>query len=36
VPTITLGQYLPKSAWRSNVTGLLKGSAPVFWGAEKT
>ena len=35
VPTITLGQYLPKSAWRSNVTGLLKGLAPVFWGAEK-
>jgi peptide/nickel transport system substrate-binding protein len=35
VPTITLGQYLPKSAWRSNVTGLLKGSAPVFWGADK-
>lgn len=35
VPTIPLGQYLPQAAWRSNVTGLLKGSAPVFWGAEK-
>jgi peptide/nickel transport system substrate-binding protein len=36
VPTIPLGQYLPQAAWRSNVTGLLKGSAPVFWGVEKT
>ena len=35
VPTITLGQYLPQAAWRSNVTGLLKGSAPVFWGVDK-
>jgi peptide/nickel transport system substrate-binding protein len=36
VPTITLGQYLPRAAWRSNVTGLLKGSAPVFWNVDKT
>ena len=36
VPTIPVGQYLPRSAWRSNITGLLKGSAPVFWGLEKT
>ena len=35
VPTIPLGQYLPHAAWRSNLTGLLKGSAPVFWGVEK-
>jgi peptide/nickel transport system substrate-binding protein len=35
VPIIPLGQYLPHAAWRSNVTGLVKGSAPVFWGAEK-
>jgi peptide/nickel transport system substrate-binding protein len=35
VPSIPLGQYLPKAAWRSNVTGLLKGSAPVFWGVDK-
>jgi peptide/nickel transport system substrate-binding protein len=35
VPTIPLGQYLPQAAWRSNLTGLLKGSAPVFWGVEK-
>ncbi len=36
VPTIPLGQYLPQAAWRSNLTGLLKGSAPVFWEVEKT
>jgi peptide/nickel transport system substrate-binding protein len=36
VPTIPLGQYLPQAAWRSNITGLLKGSAPVFWGVDKT
>jgi peptide/nickel transport system substrate-binding protein len=35
VPSIPLGQYLPHAAWRSNVTGLVKGSAPVFWGAQK-
>ena len=35
VPTIPLGQYLPKAAWRSNFSGLLKGSAPVFWGVDK-
>jgi peptide/nickel transport system substrate-binding protein len=35
VPSIPLGQYLPHAAWRSNVTGLVKGSAPVFWGARK-
>jgi peptide/nickel transport system substrate-binding protein len=35
VPVIPLGQYLPHAAWRSNVTGLVKGSAPVFWGVEK-
>ena len=35
VPVITMGQYLPPAAWRSNITGLVKGSAPVFWGAKK-
>ncbi|MBN8872736.1 MAG: ABC transporter substrate-binding protein [Rhodospirillales bacterium] len=35
VPVIPLGQYLPAAAWRANVTGLVKGSAPVFWGAQK-
>jgi peptide/nickel transport system substrate-binding protein len=35
VPSIPLGQYLPHAAWRSNLTGLVKGSAPVFWGVRK-
>jgi peptide/nickel transport system substrate-binding protein len=36
VPVITCGTYRPKAAWRSNLTGLVKGSAPVFWGVDKT
>jgi len=36
VPTIPCGTYRPKAAWRSNLTGLVKGSAPVFWGVDKT
>jgi peptide/nickel transport system substrate-binding protein len=35
VPIIPCGQYLPHAGWRANVTGLLKGSAPVFWGVDK-
>ena len=35
VPIIPCGTYLPKAAWRSNLTGLVKGSAPVFWGVDK-
>ena len=36
VPYIPTGQYIQATAWRSNVTGLLRGPAPVFWNAEKT
>jgi len=36
VPIIPCGTYTPHAAWRSNLTGLVKGSAPVFWGVEKT
>jgi peptide/nickel transport system substrate-binding protein len=35
VPTIPVGQYLPQAAWRSNLSGLLKGSAPLFWSVDK-
>ena len=35
VPIIPCGQYLPHAAWRSNIAGHVKGSAPVFWGVEK-
>jgi len=30
-----LGHYVLKSAWRSNVTGILRASAPVMWNIEK-
>ena len=36
VPYIPLGQYINAGAWRSNITGQLKGPAPVFWNVEKT
>ncbi len=36
VPVIPCGTYMPHAAWRSNLTGLVKGSAPVFWGVEKS
>jgi peptide/nickel transport system substrate-binding protein len=35
VPYIPLGQYIPSGAWRSNITGQLRGPAPVFWNIEK-
>jgi len=36
VPIIPLGVYMPHAAWRSNLTGHVKGSAPVFWGVTKS
>jgi peptide/nickel transport system substrate-binding protein len=35
VPFIPLGQYMPPAAWRSNLSGLLKGAQPVFWNVQK-
>ncbi|MDI3308253.1 MAG: ABC transporter substrate-binding protein [Acetobacteraceae bacterium] len=35
VPFIPLGQYMPPSAWRSNLHGILKGAVPVFWNVTK-
>jgi len=35
VPYVPLGQYFPPSAWRSNLSGILKGATPVFWNVEK-
>jgi peptide/nickel transport system substrate-binding protein len=32
---LPLGRFVLPSAWRSNVSGLLKGPAVVFWGVEK-
>ncbi len=36
VPFVPLGQYLPPSAYRSNLTGILKGAVPVFWNVSKS
>ena len=33
---VPLGHYVQKSAWRSNVSGVLKASAPVFWNITKS
>jgi len=35
VPLIPMGQYLPHAAWRKDVSGMLQGSAPVFWNVSK-
>ena len=36
VPYIPLGQFIAATAYRSNLTGLLRGPVPVFWNIEKT
>jgi peptide/nickel transport system substrate-binding protein len=36
VPFVPLGQYLPPSAYRSNLTAVLKGAMPVFWNVSKS
>ena len=33
---VPLGHYMLKSAWRSNVTGILRASAPVMWNVAKS
>ena len=35
VPFIPLGQYMPPSGTRKNLTGILKGAVPVFWNVQK-
>ena len=35
VPFVPMGRYLQSSAWRENVTGLLKGPCVVFWNVDK-
>lgn len=35
VPYVPLGQYRQSTAWRRNLSGLLKGPAPVFWNVTK-
>jgi peptide/nickel transport system substrate-binding protein len=36
VPYIPTGQWFTPSAWRSNITGIVSGSSPVFWNLRKT
>ena len=35
VPYVPLGQYVQATAWRTNVTGLVRGPVPVFWNVDK-
>lgn len=35
VPFIPLGRYVQSSAWRDNLTGILKGPSIVFWNVKK-
>ena len=32
---VPLGQYFQSAAWRSNITGHLKGQPPIFWNVVK-
>jgi peptide/nickel transport system substrate-binding protein len=36
VTHLPLGRFVSPSAWRDNVTDLLKGPAPVFWNVSKS
>jgi peptide/nickel transport system substrate-binding protein len=33
---VPLGQYFQSAAWRSNISGFLKGPVPVFWNVTKS
>jgi peptide/nickel transport system substrate-binding protein len=35
VPYIPVGQWFTPSAWRGNISGIVKGSSPVFWNLTK-
>jgi peptide/nickel transport system substrate-binding protein len=35
LPDIPVGQYIQPSAWRSNVTGVLRAHLLVFWNIDK-
>ncbi len=35
LPFIPLGRYVQSSAWRENITGILKGPSVVFWNVKK-
>jgi peptide/nickel transport system substrate-binding protein len=33
---VPIGFHLAHQAWRRNVTGIVKGPLPFFWGVSKT
>jgi peptide/nickel transport system substrate-binding protein len=33
---VPLGFWLSHQAWRKNVSGIVKGPLPFFWGVRKT
>jgi peptide/nickel transport system substrate-binding protein len=33
---VPLGQYFQSAAWRSNISGFLKGPVPIFWNVAKS
>jgi peptide/nickel transport system substrate-binding protein len=33
---VPLGFWLSHRAWRKNVSGIVKGPLPLFWGLSKT
>ena len=35
LPFVPLGRYVQSSAWRENITGILKGPSIVFWNVRK-
>jgi peptide/nickel transport system substrate-binding protein len=35
LPYINAGQFRTKSAWRSNLSGILAATVPVFWNVER-
>lgn len=35
LPFLPLGRYVQSSAWRENITGILKGPSIVFWNVKK-
>ena len=36
LPFLPLGRYVQSSAWRENITGILKGPSIVFWNVKKS
>jgi len=35
VPVVPLGQIIPKTAYRSNLRGILRAPSPLFWNVNR-